>query len=208
MAVLLGALVLLVLASPLDDLAGASRLVIVASTVAFLLACLQQARYHPRLRLPARLMVMLWLALNLPLARPESMWMTGAAAAVLAALNLGVLSLVAQRLLQADRVDSELLCSALGGYLLLGAFWAETYEVIGLMAPAAFSGPAGQTFGQSTLLYFSFTTLTTTGYGDVTAVNPLVRMWAVFEAIVGTMYNATVIARLVALYGSVLKRDE
>jgi hypothetical protein len=45
------------------------------------------------------------------------------------------------------------------------------------------------------LLYFSFTTLTTTGYGDITAVNPVVRMWSIFEAIIGTIYNATVIAR-------------
>jgi hypothetical protein len=40
-----------------------------------------------------------------------------------------------------------------------------------------------------------------TGYGDITAVDPLVRMWAIFEAIIGSMYNAIVIARLVSLYG-------
>ena len=60
----------------------------------------------------------------------------------------------------------------------------------------------------SALLYFSFTTLTTTGYGDITAVNPVVRVWSIFEAIIGTMYNATVIARLVSLYGSRVERQD
>ena len=116
----------------------------------------------------------------------------GVAAAALALLNLIVLWLVAQRLINADRVDAELLCSALGAYLLLGVFWAETYEIISFVARAAsFAGPGGAAPTWSALLYFSFTTLTTTGYGDITAINPVVRMWSIFEAIVGTMYNAT-----------------
>jgi hypothetical protein len=57
-------------------------------------------------------------------------------------------------------------------------------------------------------MYFSLTTLTTTGYGDITALNPMLRMWAVFEAVVGTIYNATVIARLVSVYGSELGRKD
>ncbi len=61
---------------------------------------------------------------------------------------------------------------------------------------------------QGALLYFSFTTLTTTGYGDITAINPVVRMWSIFEAIIGTMYNATVIARLVSLYGRSVGRED
>jgi hypothetical protein len=118
-----------------------------------------------------------------------------------------VLWLVAQRLINAERVDAELLCSALGAYLLLGVFWAETYEIISIVAPAAFAGPGGTAPTKSALLYFSFTTLTTTGYGDITAINPVVRMWSIFEAIIGTMYNATVIARLVSLYGSRVTRE-
>jgi len=57
-------------------------------------------------------------------------------------------------------------------------------------------------------LVLSFTTLTTTGYGDITAVDPLVRMWAIFEAITGSMYNAIVIARLVSLYGPPGRREK
>jgi hypothetical protein len=207
MAILLATLVLLVLASPIADLVSQTRLVVAVAVVAFLLAALQQADAYKGLRLPSRLMILLWLILNLLLLRWEVAWLRGAAAVSLAAVVLTVLWLVAQRLVKADRVDAELLCSAVGAYLLLGIFWTETYEIISLVAPAAFAGPGGAPPDRNALLYFSFTTLTTTGYGDVTAVNPLVRMWSIFEAIIGTMYNATVIARLVSLYGSPIGRE-
>ena len=208
MAVLLAALLLLILASPLADLAGGSRLVIVGATAAFLLSCLQQADPYSQFRLPARLMVLLWLLLNLPVLRAERAWVTGVASLILAALNIGVLWLVAKHMIQAKQIDAELLCSAVGAYLLLGAFWAQTYVLIDLAAPAAFSQAGTDGTNQGALFYFSFITLTTTGFGDVTAVSPPVRMWAVLEAIVGTMYNAIVIARLVSLYGSNLRHKE
>ncbi len=202
MAILLVTLVLLVLSSPIADLTSQARLVITGATVGFLLSCLQQVDGYPRLRLAARQMILFWFILNLPLPWSDGGWATSAAAATLAALILIVLWLVAQRLIQADRVDAELLCSAIGAYLLLGVFWSETDEIISFAVPAAFAGPGGSTPNRAALLYFSFTTLTTTGYGDITAINPVVRMWSVFEAIIGTMYNATVVARLVTLYGS------
>ena len=208
MAILLATLVLLVLAVPLAEVVSQARLVITGAAVAFLLASLQQVEAFPRLRLFARLMVVLWLILNLPLPWADGNWVASAAAATLAALILSILWLVAQRLVAADRVDAELLCSALGAYLLLGAFWAQTYEIIELAVPAAFAEPGGAAPSQSALLYFSFTTLTTTGYGDITAINPVVRMWSIFEAIIGTMYNATVIARLVSLYGRSAGRED
>ena len=211
-AVLLTALILLVLGYPIANMADQAHFVLVAATVAFLLACLQEMHSRSHLRLPSRLLVLVWLGLSLVPAWPDllppgAVWPGVSATAVLAVLTLGVLALLAQRLAQAEQVDGELLCGAIGGYLLLGVFWSETYEVIGTFAPAAFAGPGGVVPDHSALLYFSFTTLTTTGYGDITAINPLVRMWAVFEAITGTVYNATVIARLVSLYGNRLGTD-
>ncbi len=208
MAILLATLVLLVLASPIADLVSEAWVVLAGATVAFLLASLQQAEVYPRLRLPSRLMVLLWLIFDLLAHWSEGAWMWGAAAATLAVVIVSVLWLVAQRVAKAHRVDAELLCSALSGYLLLGIFWAMTYEITRLAVPAAFAGPGGVAPDLSALLYFSFTTLTTTGYGDITPVNPVVRMWAIFEAIIGTMYSAIVIARLVSLYGSAIRRED
>jgi len=142
MAVLLATLVLLVLASPIGDVVSGARLVLAGATVAFMLAALQQADAYPRLRLLSRLMALVWLVLNLLQLRWEGPWLRGAAAVALAAVVFSVLWLVARRLMTADRVDAELLCSAVGAYLLLGIFWAVTYEIISLAAPAAFTGPS------------------------------------------------------------------
>jgi Ion channel len=208
MAILLATLVLLILARPIFDFASQARLLITVATVGFLLSCLHQVDAYPRLRRPSRLMVVIWLILNLPTPWSDEAWATSAASAILASLVLTVLWLVARRLVEAKRVDAELLCSAIGAYLLLGVFWAETYAMISMVAPTAFSAPGGMAPSRSDLIYFSFTTLTTTGYGDITAINPLVRMWSIFEAIVGTMYNATVVALLVSLYGRNIRRDD
>jgi hypothetical protein len=208
MAILLATLLLLILAFPIAEVANQARFVIIGATVVFMLASLQQTEAFPRLRLSSRLIVLLWLILNLPLPWMDGAWVPGAAAATLAALIVSMLWMVAQLLVKADRVDTELLCGAVGAYLLLGVFWAVTYEIIDLVLPAAFTKPGGAAPSRSALLYFSFTTLTTTGYGDITAVNPVVRMWSIFEAIIGTMYNATVIARLVSLYGSRVGRED
>jgi hypothetical protein len=85
-------------------------------------------------------------------------------------------------------------------YLLLGMTWASAYELVALHQPAAFSGatgggePASQPW-----LYFSFVTLTTMGYGDITPVHPLARSLALLEALVGQLYPAILLARLVSL---------
>ncbi|MGC8712867.1 MAG: potassium channel family protein, partial [Leptodesmis sp.] len=55
---------------------------------------------------------------------------------------------------------------------------------------------------QANLIYFSFTTLTTTGYGDIVPISTLARAFANVEAIIGVMYPAIFIARLVGLYST------
>src|SRR5439155_22549698 len=81
MAILLATLVLLVLAVPIAEAASEARLVIIGATVAFLLASLQQVEDYPRLRMFSRLMVVLWLILNLPLPWADGPWVRSAAAA-------------------------------------------------------------------------------------------------------------------------------
>jgi hypothetical protein len=87
-------------------------------------------------------------------------------------------------------------------YLNFGIIAAAIYRVIWDFDPAAFQGlapdasPAQATGG---LVYFSFVTLTTTGYGDVAPVNAFARGFANLEAIIGQLYPATTLARFVTL---------
>ena len=75
------------------------------------------------------------------------------------------------------------------------------YTLVGAYAPNAFSGTTitARVSLPSDLVYFSFTTLTTLGYGDIMPVHPIARSLSNVEAIIGQVYPATLLARLVSL---------
>lgn len=109
-------------------------------------------------------------------------------------------------ILRAPRVDSEVLCAGISTYLLLGLLWAFGYNLVGCLVPDcfAFSVPAtaSHTMKGFNSLYFSFITLTTVGYGDITPVSNVARMLAIMEAMTGTLFVGVLIARLVSLYST------
>ena len=122
--------------------------------------------------------------------------------------------LVVRWMMRAGHIDAEVLCAAICGYLLLGIFWAVLYSILIAIRqmwfpqyPAAFTSTNNDTFEPRDLLYFSYMTLTTTGYGDIVPRGSEVRMFAVLEAMVGLFYNTIVIARFVSLYGVKLRDD-
>ncbi len=87
-------------------------------------------------------------------------------------------------------------------YLNFGLLFFTIYRLLDVLVPGAFSGlpSSGAEFGSGAgMLYFSFSTLTTAGFGDITPVHPLARNLANLESIVGQLYPATLLARLVTL---------
>ena len=87
-------------------------------------------------------------------------------------------------------------------YLNFGTIFASVFSLIWDLSPAAFANLATPTANPTelaTMLYFSLTTLTTTGYGDIVPLDPFARSLATLEAIIGQFYLATAIARLVTL---------
>jgi hypothetical protein len=117
--------------------------------------------------------------------------------------------LIARWMMRAAQINAEVLCAALCGYLLLGIFWAVLYSILIAIRqmwfpqhPNAFLSTTTVIFQPRDLLYFSYMTLTTTGYGDIVPRGSEVRMFAVLEAMVGLFYNTIIIARFVGLYGA------
>ncbi|MBL4836891.1 MAG: two pore domain potassium channel family protein [Kordiimonadaceae bacterium] len=102
---------------------------------------------------------------------------------------------------RAIRVDFNTICGAICVYLLNGISWAVLFVLMEGWCPGSFSitGDTGSPSFQQ-LIYFSFTTITTLGYGDISPINPLVRTLSVFEAMAGVFYVAIVMARLVSVY--------
>lgn len=104
---------------------------------------------------------------------------------------------------RASCVNLEVLCAGIATYLMLGMLWAFAYTLVGQIVPAAFAcnGAATQLEGFAAF-YFSYITLSTVGYGDITPAAPVARMLAAAEAMTGTLFLAVLISRLVAMYSS------
>jgi len=86
-------------------------------------------------------------------------------------------------------------------YLLLGLIWAEAYTLAAHLDSDAFAGNlgSGQSALSARLTYFSFVTLTTVGYGDILPTNLLTRTLANLEGLIGQLFPAILIARLVSM---------
>jgi ion channel len=87
-------------------------------------------------------------------------------------------------------------------YLLIGFVWTAAYELVIGVLPGAFhfaQGGPGEARSVSGLVYYSFVTLTTLGYGDITPIHPTARSLAIAEALMGQLYPAILIARLVSM---------
>ena len=108
--------------------------------------------------------------------------------------------IVVARVYRSGPVTHHRIQGAVAVFLLLGLVWAHAYELLHLMRPAAFSGAVGDAPGSQTWIYYSFVTLTTMGYGEITPVHRVARSLAISEAVTGQLYLAITLARLVSLY--------
>ena len=106
--------------------------------------------------------------------------------------------------LRAPSVNTEVLCASISAYLMLGLLWTVAYWLVAQVTPNAFAFNTGpkESMGGFNAFYFSFITLSTVGYGDITPVSRIARWLAATEAMTGMLYVAVLIARLVALYRS------
>jgi hypothetical protein len=103
---------------------------------------------------------------------------------------------------RSGRVTVDTLYGALGAYFLIGLGFAAVYEAIEVLAPASFQGIVVDGGSLENSVYFSFVTLTTLGYGDITPVSSPARAVAILEAVTGIVFSTILLARLVALYSS------
>jgi hypothetical protein len=110
--------------------------------------------------------------------------------------------------LKSERITADTIFASVSAYLLIGVLWSFFYIMVEYLHPGSFSIPEFDSLeGASSprdrydhLSYFSFVTLTTLGYGDITPLGHGTRSLAALEAVTGQMYVAVLIARLVALH--------
>jgi hypothetical protein len=118
-------------------------------------------------------------------------------------LTLGLLTaFVLRHIFREGRITADRVRGGILAYLLLGLVWCLAYQLVDFLDAGAlrFPGLRQSTPGRLShdLAYYSYITLTTVGYGDITPVSPVARALAMGEALVGQLYPAILIARLVS----------
>lgn len=107
--------------------------------------------------------------------------------------------LVGNKVLLTGQVDLNIITGSVALYLILGFIWAILYTVLIQFFPEAISGlePENWINTLSTMTYFSFVTLTTLGYGDISPVNSIAKVLVILEAVTGMFYIAIIVASLI-----------
>lgn len=126
----------------------------------------------------------------------------GATAIFVGAVTIALLRYVLDRRL----ITTDKVFGAVAAYILIALSFASLFGFLQVFEPDAFTatiahGPDGK-LNWSDLMYFSFTVLTSTGFGEITPATPMARALIVLEQVLGVMYVAFLIARLANLYGS------
>ena len=121
-------------------------------------------------------------------------------AAMSAALNGYFVALILLEIFDGRRIKGDDILGSICAYLLLAIFWASIYSLVQVFVPGAFAvgGEVVERLAEHRLVYFSFVTLSTLGYGDVTPAAPIVQDLAVLAAVSGVFYLATLVAVLVS----------
>ena len=118
--------------------------------------------------------------------------------------------LAARQVLFSGNIDSNKIVGAICIYLLMGLIWALLYLLLAQAVPGAFKGLEQLVWYDnfSDVAYYSYVTLTTLGYGDITPVSPLARFLVYMEAIVGVFYMAILVASLIGIRISALHSEQ
>jgi Ion channel len=108
---------------------------------------------------------------------------------------------VARAVFARGRVNYHRIVGAVLLYLLIALAFVALFVFVGVLIPKAFSGITFEDDARfaSSIIYFSFITLTTVGYGDIVPIHPVARSLCNLEAVIGQLYPATLLARLVTL---------
>jgi hypothetical protein len=144
---------------------------------------------------------------------PEILWIHILELLMLNLFHFLIVAVLVWGIFNAKRVTINTICEAVSGYLLIGLSWASLYALLVLLDPYAiqYNGERILYTGDTQFhhfVYYSFTTLTTLGYGDVVPVTPFARSLSTLEAVMGPLYLTILVAKLVSMYSREAARED
>jgi hypothetical protein len=181
---------------------SAANLLVVVAAVATLGHTLRSFIMALLLAVPA--LVFQWLALT---SKQPAMfvgsWTFGTG------LYLATLTYLLRYVFHRDVMTGDKLWGAAAAYLMLGVLWAYFYALVEHFQPLAFAaGGVPTDFDMPEFLYFSFTVLTSTGFGDLSPLSPPARSLCIVEQLVGVLFVSILIARLAGVYPPLRRNGE
>jgi hypothetical protein len=161
---------------------------------------LQASRARRRFRMVTGVILILCaIAAAVNLVVEENIAAGGAMAVISGALYFGAPFSIVRHLVSRRTVDRETVLGAIAAYLMVGMLFAFTYRALGSLQADPFFGRSGEgTFPQD--LFFSFTTLTTTGYGNLVPAGNPGQSFAVLEMLIGQLFLVTAVAKAVSAW--------
>ncbi len=102
-------------------------------------------------------------------------------------------------LFREKQITADTIAGAICAYFLIGMMWSSVFAILEFAQPGSFEIPQSLRADSSSFTYYSYVTLTTLGYGDITPVTSQARSFSLLEAITGQIYLATLVARLVSI---------
>ncbi len=109
-------------------------------------------------------------------------------------------TIILVHLFREKKITADLIMGSICVYFLIGLMWAYFFSILEIVQPGSFQISQGYDSDLSHFSYYSYVTMTTLGYGDITPISSPARNLAILEAIMGQLYLAILIARLVGVH--------
>ena len=201
---LLGALLFLLIAFPLAQDFGYQDMPLVRAVVfsVLLLIGIWSLKGSGRLHVVGMVFVVTGIALSVLAANLDVMALRYGSNLAMFGFLIVAITHTLRQVVFGTELDTNRLVGAICVFLLLGMIWAFAYSLLDLAVPDSFGGLGpGHTPGfDSGWLYFSFVTLTTLGYGDITPATGIARTLSYMQAVAGQFYVAVLVAGLVSAF--------
>ena len=110
-----------------------------------------------------------------------------------------MVAVILNYLFKEKQITTDVIAGAICAYFLIGLMWSSVFAILEFAQPGSFKIPPGLQAESFSFTYYSYVTLTTLGYGDITPISSQARSLSLLEAIVGQIYLATLVAKLVSI---------
>lgn len=196
------ALIALLITSSLVEVmpSGILEYVLEGVIVLTFLVCILSLRFDPRWKRFMQTLALCWVLASILRQALGIQEIDFLVLLIMFAFFWGTFRSISRQILFTGTVDSNKVVGSVALFLLMGLMWTIAYLVVMEFSPDSFTGMNQMSWGDnfSQMAYFSFVTLTTLGYGDISPISPFSQVLVYMEAIAGVFYMAIVVASLVS----------